>query len=101
METKFTKGGWHLRYSDADNYAEIIGDIWTNKTIALMPQSCFVSKEEAEANAKLIAAAPKMLDALYTINNMLEEKKQRGKRMSDLEWEIHLTSWNSIKNATE
>lgn len=60
METKFTRGEWHARGEDADNYAEIIGDIGTNKTIALIPKKCFVPKEEAEANTKLIAAAPIM-----------------------------------------
>lgn len=60
MEKKFTKGEWRLRGEDPDNYAEIIGDIGTNKTIALVPKKCFVPQEEAEANAKLIAAAKTM-----------------------------------------
>jgi len=101
METKFTKGEWHARCEDADNYAEIIGDIGTNKTIALIPKKCFVPQEEAEANAKLIEISPKMFEALCSIHNMLDEKRQRGKRMSGLEWEIHLTSWNIIKEITE
>jgi len=48
----------------SDNYSEIIGGYKTNKVIAVTPKDCFVNKTEAEANGRLIAAAPELLEAL-------------------------------------
>jgi hypothetical protein len=76
MKTKHTKGEWHKRNGDIENHFEIIGDYGTHKTIALLPLRAFVEKDEAEANAKLIAAAPDMLIALQKAVEVIE-------RMSD------------------
>lgn len=70
METKHTSGQWHKRNGDTENHFEIIGDFATNKTIALLPLRAFVPEEEAEANAKLIAAAPELLDMLIRISKI-------------------------------
>lgn len=67
METKYTKGKWVKRQGDSDYKFDILGEFGTNKTIALIPNKCFVSDEEAEANAKLIASAPELLQALQDI----------------------------------
>lgn len=61
---KHTPGKWHFRTGMSDNFCEIIGDYGTNKTIAVAPKDCFVEDEEAEANGRIIAAAPELLEAL-------------------------------------
>jgi len=64
MKTKHTSGQWHFRTGDSDNFCEIIGDFGTSKCIAVTPKDCFVNKDEAEANGRLIAAAPDLLNAI-------------------------------------
>ena len=72
METKHTKGKWVKRQGDSDYKFDILGEFGTNKTIALIPNKCFVSDEEAEANAKLIASAPKLLETLKYVVDKIE-----------------------------
>jgi hypothetical protein len=67
MKTLHTSGQWHFRIGMSDNFCEIIGDFGTNKTIAVTPKDCFVEKNEAEANGRLIAAAPELLKELQHI----------------------------------
>jgi hypothetical protein len=51
------------------------------------------SREEAEANAKLIAAAPKLLEALQRIHYLLEEGEAVGNMQDIIE--------EAIKEATK
>jgi len=69
METKHTKGNWvYQKYStDYGVYSET----GNGRDIALVRE--YGSDEEAEANAKLIAAAPEMLEALIEINKMIAD----------------------------
>lgn len=62
--TKHTKGEWHYRTGMSDNFCEVIGGYKTNKVIAVIPKDCFINKSEAEANGRLIASAPELLQAL-------------------------------------
>jgi len=75
MKTNHTSGQWHFRTGDSDNFCEIIGDIDTNKVIAVAPKDCFVSKEEAESNGRLIASAPDLLASLTELLNLLDENE--------------------------
>ena len=64
METKFTKGEWHARIG--------FNNQWTifNENalgVANVVKWTVKSEEEAEANAKLIAAAPDMFEHLQSI----------------------------------
>ena len=72
MKTQFTKGEWHFRTGMSDNYSEVIGDINTNKVIAVTPKDCFVDQAEAEANGRLIAAAPELLKSLESLVGILK-----------------------------
>ena len=80
METKFTKGEWKLGYLEiSSEYSSDRGDITTI-------DQCYCgfnvanTKKEAEANAKLIASAPCLLEALqYIINDIKPEDACRGK----------------------
>ena len=62
METKFTKGEWFLKdrsggYRIKDNEQRDVCDIYSFASS--------ISDEEAEANAKLIAACPIMYEYIY------------------------------------
>lgn len=72
METKYTKGKWIKRNGDSDCKFDILGEFGTNKTIAIIPNKCFVGDEEAEANAKLIASAPELLETLKKLKSDAE-----------------------------
>ena len=66
METKITKGEWKdIIVSNADG--------WFHRVIAIEGESvCNIitrNTQRAQANAKLIAAAPELLEALLNIEN--------------------------------
>lgn len=66
METKHTKGEWEVTnqypngLSSLAEHIEIKSEQWSIAAVFTDGES----KEEAEANAKLIAAAPELLEAL-------------------------------------
>lgn len=93
METKFTKE-LHRRIGDGEYFWEILGRYGSNKTVAMLPKNCFVNKEEAEANAKLIAAAPELLEACMSAYRCSGEKNYLTKPVLD-------DLLNAIKKATE
>ena len=67
METKFTKGEWHIEpHHNSDNCYYISSEKDIVITTAWQGRAF---KNEAEYNAKLIAAAPELLDALRTLVN--------------------------------
>lgn len=67
METKFTKGEWSINEWTQPDDRISIGAVGT-PLIAIVP-SRDVSYNEQKANAKLIAAAPDLLEALMNIEN--------------------------------
>ena len=71
---KYTKGKWDMS-THSDNTDIIIrsqNGIIANCTIDAWPE---MSKIEKEANAKLIAAAPELLESLTELFNLLEENE--------------------------
>lgn len=73
METKHTKGEWKLFYpTENDPNAFTIGDADGFCLASVYGADGNVGEiNEAEANAKLIAAAPKMLTALQKVADKL------------------------------
>lgn len=70
-EVKFTKGPWAIEYDNADEYG---GNQWYNVGPAKVVISYAISateREEWDANAHLIAAAPEMYEALESALRLL------------------------------
>lgn len=84
-EFKGTKGKWRTYNSDDDSITIVKED--ESQAIAFLPE-LFI---ESEANAKLIACAPEMLDLLSSIEN---DEKQVPKFLWDKIQQL-------IKKATE
>ena len=93
METKFTKGEWFKEESIVKCLDEkgIMTDIFTGE----FGYEKHISDEEAEANAKLIAAAPEMFEALKELYDFAYMWS------NDKEDETLLKALNAIKKATE
>jgi hypothetical protein len=74
METNFTKGNWRIGLR---NELVIVSDRkdGTKPTIAACQNSLSISLEEAKSNAKLIAAAPKIL---YYAKKVMETLEKHG-----------------------
>ena len=90
METKFTKGKWHpVNYA---GYWCIQTENYYNKQDLLDENKC----SEAEANAKLIAAAPELLENLIRIIDRIEENDYQNSFPSAYE-----RAKKAIKKATE
>jgi hypothetical protein len=97
MKTEFTKGNWHFRTGMSDNFCEIIADYKTNKVIAVIPKDCFVDKDEADANGRLIAVAPDLLNACDAVLTLWHSKSSnRYKKEPAYLEQIR----NAIKKAT-
>lgn len=68
--------------------------------IALVMDCDFKDRREQEANARLIAAAPKMLETLAEILDIYENKKQNGTPLTVYEIGIMATIKTAIEKAT-
>jgi hypothetical protein len=84
METKFTKGNWYVKseideeYPQKTNYSvhcDPFNDGKFTFTPIIADMRFARSNEEAEANAKLIAAAPELLAALQKAVNYVAYPK--------------------------
>ena len=76
METKHTKGEWSRVHSKTKNGIEthINGGLGNQDDICQISKYVGMDKDEVEANAKLIAAAPELLEALQIAKCILDEK---------------------------
>lgn len=105
METKHTKGEWNFKLSKKGNKFIITGFNWVN-FCKIYAHAEGKYKQEALANAKLIAAAPDLLEALIELTE-LEKNKTNNKvgspissviKNKRLEWG---KAEQAIKKATE
>ena len=100
METKFTKGEWKLLANTANQKIYVI-----NQRHCLLAH-CYahvketgnhpLTLEEAEANAKLIAAAPDLLEAVYILLGDIEKAPLKYTRDDKIK-----IARQAIKKATE
>lgn len=73
MEKKFSEGRWEL---DGDLIYTILGEVICDiDPIGISKKVYTRSTEESIANAKLIAAAPLLLDALTNILNIMNDSE--------------------------
>jgi hypothetical protein len=106
MKTKHTPGPWMVKHSESKIAFNVISTALGAKyKIAICPYIHIVLGErgEAEANAKLIAAAPELLETLNKLVNLKHYKEANGK--DDYYSEAQPLAWKnaieSIKKATE
>ena len=65
---KHTSGPWHVRDFDGSQWSiDASGDMTVAQALQLRPLAFDMKQEERTANARLIAAAPKLLEALQSI----------------------------------
>lgn len=115
METKFTKGNWELHERNITCNSKLIITCWYTKKIDDEPlegESWLDCRErtkedrrihyevEPQANAKLVAAAPDMYEALEHIIEYWN-RDRNDEAMHDALWHIIETAEKAIKKATE
>ena len=69
MDINITKGEWIIDSSFYDSYSNMWITILKNKEGKAIQRIYGITKEESEANAKLISASPKMYEALLNLEN--------------------------------
>jgi hypothetical protein len=93
MTTKFTPGPWEItRYDDENTTIQSTGPVhWIQpKHRPILPAAAITSgysKGESEANAKLIAAAPDLLEAAQNLVNDMdkaESPERNYRQVNDL-----------------
>lgn len=93
---KGTQGEWHVSKMVTD------WEIYTEKRqsiAAAYEYSRSIPKEEAEANAKLIAAAPELLEALQKVREMISLKDGRATLRTSREF-VNEVIESAIQKAT-
>lgn len=105
METKHTPGPWEITPTMEGPWGlktfEISGDDREKYWIAHVLSDKNDSEEKGEANAKLIAAAPELLNALYRVSALygsLIEQTSDYNREDNADWRA---AQAAIKKATE
>ena len=96
METKHTKGKWVATDDVTPKRQKMIFAKGTNILIAFVQNEDVESDTERDANAKLIAAAPELLE---TLTELLESYKMYVKNPSQSEFVINAE--NIINKATK
>ena len=77
MESKHTKGEWTATQTSISDSNGVIATTYVNTA------KRYIGKQEAEANAKLIAAAPELLEALITIRDYSNAFNECPPKMKD------------------
>lgn len=80
MEFKGTKGEWAI---EGEAIYDPLANMWfcaiVNEEGKILQRVYGIDKEEAEANAKLIAEAPKLLETLQELVDLKDLKDREGK----------------------
>jgi len=96
MKTKHTQGEW---INTTDGEANFYGVCTQNNWLLRIQQNGELTIEVQEANAKLIAAAPELLEALMEVKEFLGHIQPKvGEAAFDEIWDI---TEEAIKKATE
>lgn len=96
METKHTKGPWTIKsVSESDIAYRIIAECDEENVFCVWRTT---DEIQTEANAKLIAAAPELLEALQEVRLVFNPLIRSSKSDKDAAW---LKVVNAIKKATE
>lgn len=100
MKSKYTPGEWKTSGRQIFTFDESKGEEFIDREIIANIYEINKNKEEVEANAKLIAAAPEMLEALILLTEM-NNKYKTVNEFKDDELAAHRKAILLIKKATE
>lgn len=92
-----TQGNWHVLTGNYTHYATVNADVM-NRICAIDLGGGHAPIDEALANAKLIAAAPKLLDALLTLKSNFDANTNFGTLPNKQELEAGLNIINEAIN---
>jgi hypothetical protein len=94
MNTQHTPGPWAVKHhEDTDTYSiYVAGRQWNSWTVAALGYS-----KEDEANARLIAAAPDLLEALQTM--LIAFAPPNYEEMDESELETCFPEWTKARAA--
>lgn len=70
MKTKHTEGEWNVIQPKYQDYLVVKSDYKDLHICEILKGTYTIDKQEAEANAKLIAAAPELLEALKELMDL-------------------------------
>jgi hypothetical protein len=106
MEKKFTRAPWQIKHSESKSAFNVIGTNLGEKykiarcpyVVSELTELTDRERKEAEANAKLIAAAPEMLDALDLAQ---AELRASYKRLGYLNSNVLTAIYNAMAKALE
>ena len=90
MKTKHTKGEWIVTHSGGQVEKQAL-PVSKDNIICVLETSPLKISPEIEANAKLIAAAPDLLEALMEFDGAVEESKKLASSL--------VTAWTHAKEA--
>lgn len=65
--SKHTPGPWHVHHPFSQRSESVETEVWAGTTPVAQVTNLYATREQREANARLIAAAPLMLAALERI----------------------------------
>ena len=93
MKTKHTKGEWEVNHCDRGLLIESVDD-----TVSIATVTVFIeAQEEQIANAKLIAAAPDLLELAYHMQDVMDHLI--GRMGNQMEIEVNNFIEKTIKKA--
>ncbi len=106
METKHTEGEWTMSKQDSNMYSVHAPGRLNGTPVAMInPFNKDVHPEAVEANAKLMTAAPELLEQLSEITELVEGLKElgafNGMSAKHAISEINFRSKKAIRRATE
>lgn len=100
MNTQHTPGNWIAKTYSTETIRDAVGIYAGSMTLPIVPDIAGRSIEECDANIRLIAAAPELLNALLRIQSRADYGKDNPRKQTDVLFDILELSRDVIAKAT-